>query len=96
MSTNILNQLGSMFGLSRSLVASGDEVSLANLKVAREDLRPKEEMIKGDNRLPDYYNVRQEYPECHPKILNQNMCGACWAFASSGVLSDRFCMHSRG
>jgi hypothetical protein len=28
------------------------------------------DVIKGDPSLPDYYNVREEYPECEPKILD--------------------------
>ena len=65
-------------------------------KPANEDMRPKKEMITGDPRLPREYNAREAFPECNPEILNQQMCGSCWAFASSGVLSDRFCIHSNG
>jgi cathepsin B len=53
-------------------------------------------MIKGDPDLPEYYNVREAYPMCQPEVLDQGMCGSCWAFSSSAVLSDRFCMRSEG
>ena len=53
-------------------------------------------MIKGDPELPEYYNIREAYPMCQPEILDQGMCGSCWAFSSSAVLSDRMCMRSEG
>lgn len=92
-----------MFGLTDhikrvvgSALVKSDEPSIPeNLrpKPAREDLRPRVK-IQGDSRLPEYYNSREAFPQCNPQILNQQMCGACWAFSSSGVLSDRFCIHS--
>ena len=33
---------------------------------------------------------------CKPRVLNQQMCGSCWAFSSAGMLEDRFCMHTDG
>ena len=62
----------------------------------KEYLRPHPKMIKGDPTLPDYYNVYEKYPKCQPIVLNQDLCGSCWAFASSGMLGDRFCVHSEG
>lgn len=62
---------------------------------AREDLRPKR-FIRGDPDLPRYYNTRQEFPKCQPIILDQQICGSCWAFSSAGHLEDRFCIHSDG
>lgn len=35
-------------------------------------------------------------PECLGPIENQGECGSCWAFTSSGLLSDRYCIHSKG
>lgn len=49
-----------------------------------------------DQVLPENYDVRVQYPECVHRVRNQGMCGSCWAFASSGLLSDRFCVHSQG
>ena len=48
-------------------------------------------IIKGDEQLPDYYNVREEFPDCYPPVLDQDECGACWAFSAAGILGDRFC-----
>lgn len=35
-------------------------------------------------------------PECIGKIEDQGECGSCWAFAASGLLADRFCIHTDG
>lgn len=40
------------------------------------------------------FNWRDESPECLGEIYDQGHCGSCWAFTSSGFLSDRFCIHS--
>jgi len=56
MSNHILSQLGNMFG--RSLATPEEAASINNKKEVREDLRPKEEIITGDLRLPEYYNIR--------------------------------------
>ena len=94
-STDMLGELSKMFKFSRKLSAA-DEFDFTNLKEEKEELGPRKQMITGDVRLPSYYNVREAYSECRPKILDQGICGACWAFAASGILSDRFCMHSQG
>lgn len=61
----------------------------------REGKRPKQK-ITGDVRLPKHYHYQQKYPMCTPRVLNQQMCGSCWAFSSAGMLGDRFCMHTDG
>jgi hypothetical protein len=38
----------------------------------------------------------QKYLTLLSKISNQKSCGACWAFSSSGMLSDRFSLLSNG
>lgn len=52
--------------------------------------------IRGSADLPSYYNVREAYPYCSPEVLDQDLCGACWGFSSSGMLGDRMCMQSKG
>jgi len=56
----------------------------------------EDKIIRGDTRLPDAYDIRKAYPECIAPIHDQKLCGAQWAFASSGMLSDRFCIQSKG
>lgn len=42
--------------------------------------------------LPKSYDFRLQYPHCVSSILDQGDCGSCWAFASTEVLSDRYCV----
>ena len=42
------------------------------------------------------FNWRDKSPECIGPIEDQGNCGSCWAFSSSGLLADRFCIHSKG
>ena len=46
--------------------------------------------------LPEYFDSREKWPECINGIDNQKSCGSCFAFSSTAVLSDRFCIHSNG
>eukprot|EP01102_Stenamoeba_stenopodia_P002522 TRINITY_DN1235_c0_g1_i1.p1 TRINITY_DN1235_c0_g1~~TRINITY_DN1235_c0_g1_i1.p1 ORF type:complete len:216 (+),score=38.38 TRINITY_DN1235_c0_g1_i1:39-650(+) len=46
--------------------------------------------------LPVNFDAREQWPDCIHPVLDQGDCGSCWAFASSEVLSDRFCIHSSG
>jgi len=46
--------------------------------------------------LPDSWDWREHMPECLGDIEDQEICGSCWAFSSAGMLSDRFCIHSKG
>ena len=46
--------------------------------------------------IPASFSWREKMPECLGPIENQGECGACWAFASAGLLADRFCIHSNG
>lgn len=44
---------------------------------------------------PTSFDWRTESKCVHP-IRDQGHCGSCWAFAASEVLSDRFCLASKG
>lgn len=45
--------------------------------------------------LPANFNSKDKWVGCIHPIRNQLNCGACWAFASTDVLSDRLCIKSK-
>lgn len=45
---------------------------------------------------PESFDWRKEMPECVLPIRDQGHCGSCWAHSASEVLSDRFCIASKG
>ncbi len=46
--------------------------------------------------LPSEFDSRTQWPNCIHPIRDQGKCGSCWAHAASEVLSDRFCIASKG
>lgn len=51
----------------------------------------------GDvSKLPENFSAKLKWPQCIHNIRDQQQCGSCWAFAASEVLSDRFCISSKG
>ncbi|CAI2353089.1 unnamed protein product [Caenorhabditis sp. 36 PRJEB53466] len=48
--------------------------------------------------LPDYFDARDNWPDCKSikLIRNQATCGACWAFGAAEIISDRVCIQSNG
>jgi len=47
------------------------------------------------DEIPDHFDAREVWKNCSDiigTITNQDVCGSCWAMASSGVLSDRVCI----
>ena len=49
-------------------------------------------MITGDDRLPQYFNTRDQYDNCKDvPVYDQKLCDSAWAFSTSGMLADRFC-----
>ena len=53
---------------------------------------------KPNKELPKEYDLRKVYPYCETltEIRDQSKCGACWAFATAEVMSDRLCIKSKG
>jgi hypothetical protein len=49
-----------------------------------------------DFYLPDVFDGREVWKGLLNKPENQGTCGACWAFASTGTLADRFNIQSLG
>ena len=43
---------------------------------------------------PADFNWHDEHPDCAAVIRDQGLCGSCWTFATTGVLSQRFCAAS--
>jgi cathepsin B len=50
------------------------------------------EPLEGVFQAPISFDARVQWPNCVNYIRNQGQCGGCWAFASSEVLSDRYCI----
>ena len=50
--------------------------------------------------LPEEYDIRERYKEYNCKsfddIRDQKNCGGCWAFSTAEVISDRYCIHTKG
>jgi len=60
----------------------------------KNDIRSKTVIAKGF--APKQFDSREQWPTCVHAIRNQGQCGSCWAFAGSEVLSDRFCIATKG
>jgi C1A family cysteine protease len=52
--------------------------------------------IEIDDGLPSDFDWRNQTLKCVHDVRDQQMCGSCYSFASTGFLSDRFCIHSEG
>jgi hypothetical protein len=47
-------------------------------------------------KLPKQFDGRKIWPGLNNTIFNQGKCGSCWAFATCGLLSDRYYVLSKG
>eukprot|EP00347_Sterkiella_histriomuscorum_P022075 403331769 len=48
------------------------------------------------SNLPLSFDSTVEWPDCIHATRNQGSCGSCYAFAASGMMSDRLCIKSNG
>ncbi len=67
-------------------------------QVPSRKLRLKPKSSTKPMKLPDSYDLRQEYPNCESlqEINDHAECPAHWAFSTAGALSDRICIKSKG
>lgn len=56
----------------------------------------KPEPQPKDPLLESHFDARVKWPDCIHKIRDQGQCGSCYAHGTTGVLSDRLCIHSNG
>ncbi|KAG2374145.1 hypothetical protein C9374_010982 [Naegleria lovaniensis] len=50
--------------------------------------------IQLERNIPETFDSRVQWPSCIHPIRDQGNCGSCYAFASTEVMSDRFCIFS--
>lgn len=57
---------------------------------------PRVAAVSSDVSIPISFDARQQWASCITPVRDQQQCGSCWAFSSTGALSDRFCIASSG
>lgn len=65
-----------------------DEEFSALLGLKESDIEPEQE-TETDAHFPTTLSWKDD--ECILPVRNQGNCGSCWAFAATGVLSDKCC-----
>jgi hypothetical protein len=75
--------------ISRSEIPNSDQVWTHYLSTVAENEKKR-------ISIPDTFDGRVEWKNLLSPPLNQGFCSACWAFASSSALSDRFNIQSIG
>ena len=49
---------------------------------------------KNKEEIPEYFDSREKWPNCIPKIYDQGLCGACYAMSTATTFSTRFCIRN--
>ncbi|RZC10181.1 Peptidase C1 and/or Propeptide C1 domain containing protein [Asbolus verrucosus] len=51
-----------------------------------------------ESHLPEHFDLRENWPQCRTinKVRDQGLCESCWAFVAASVLTDRFCIATKG
>ena len=54
-----------------------------------------ENLQENENEeIPEFFDSRENWPNCIPKIYNQGTCGACYAMSTATTFSTRFCIRN--
>ena len=56
----------------------------------------RNEEIALQQAIPVSFDWRSQDPTCIHSVRDQGGCGSCWAFSSTGMLEDRFCIATNG
>jgi len=62
------------------------------LPQARTHFRIRRPATEEANDLPETFDMRDKWPSCKGKILDQGQCGSCWAFGAVEAFEDRVCI----
>ncbi|XP_014244675.1 cathepsin B-like [Cimex lectularius] len=58
----------------------------------------KERLNISSSKIPEHFDAREKWQNCRSigHIRDQGNCGSCWAVSAASVLSDRFCIATKG
>lgn len=96
LATDVMDRFASTLGFSSDELAGWPVVGTGPRDKQRIEKQLKDDSVHGSKNLPKHYNVRDVYPQCDPEVLDQDLCGSCWGFATAGMLEDRLCMRTKG